>query len=528
MMIRDSDIVESDVLIIGSGIAGLVSALFLAEAGFNVSVITKASSPEESNTYHAQGGIIYRGKGDSPELLVKDIIEAGAGASNPIAARILAELGPKLVEEVLIEKLKVPFSRCEDGDLDLTEEGAHSIRRIIHADDLTGKAIEIALLNYVSSLRNIRIFTEHMAIDLLTKQYHCKNPLYIYDEPECIGAYVFSIRENVVKRFIARATILATGGLGQIYLHTSNPRGATGDGFAMAYRAGVPLINMEYIQFHPTTLYHKDAERFLISESVRGEGGVLKTPDGEPFMEKYHPLGSLAPRDVVARAIHEEMTEHGYAYVLLDLASYLEPERIKKRFPNIYSTCLKYGIDITKEPIPVVPAVHFACGGVKVNMWSETSMKRLFAVGEVACTGLHGANRLASTSLLEGLVFGYRTAKRIMDIWETLKRDIPIPVPWIDTGEFYPDPALISQDWNTLRHIMWNYVGLVRTEKRLKRALFDLRHLYWEIEEFYRKAKITRALLELRNGILLGYVIAAAAYKNRESRGCHYRKDTGI
>ncbi len=522
------DIVESDVLIIGSGVAGLTSAIFLEENGFKVNIITKCSEPYESNTYYAQGGIIYKGENDSPELLVKDIIEAGAGASNPIAARVIAELGPYLVEEVLIKRLNVPFSRDEEGRLDLTEEGAHSVRRIIHSDDSTGKAIEIALLNYVKERKNIQIFTEHMAIDLLTRQYHCKNPLYVYDEPECLGAYVFSIREGVVKRFLAKATILATGGLGQIYLHTSNPKSATGDGFAMAYRAGVQLINMEYIQFHPTTLYHKDADRFLISESVRGEGGVLKTPDGKPFMEKYHPLGSLAPRDVVARAIHEEMTEHGYEYVLLDIASYMEPEKIKKRFPNIYQTCLRYGIDITKEPIPVVPAVHFACGGVKTNMWAETSMKRLFAVGEVACTGLHGANRLASTSLLEGLVFGYRAAKRIADNWSELKRDIPIPVSWIDTGEFYPDPALIKQDWNTLRHIMWNYVGLVRTEKRLKRAIFDLRHLYWEIEEFYRRAKITRALLELRNGILLGYIIAMAAYKNRGSRGCHYRKDTEV
>ncbi|MGB9668066.1 MAG: L-aspartate oxidase [Thermosulfidibacteraceae bacterium] len=525
-MVRD--IIESDVLIIGSGVAGLTSAIFLSEIGFRVNIVTKASKPEESNTYYAQGGIIYKGENDSPDLLVKDILEAGAGASNPIAARILAELGPYLVEELLVKKLSVPFSRDESGKLDLTEEGAHSVRRIIHSDDLTGRAIEISLLNYVSKLENVKIWTEHMAIDLLNKQYHCKNPLYVYDEPECLGAYVLSIKEGVVKRFLAKATILATGGLGQIYLHTSNPKGATGDGFAMAYRAGVQLINMEYIQFHPTTLYHKESERFLISESVRGEGGVLKTPLGEPFMEKYHPLGSLAPRDVVARAIHEEMTENGYEYVLLDLVSYMDAEKIKKRFPNIYETCLKYGVDITKEPIPVVPAVHFACGGIRTNMWGETSMKRLFAVGEVACTGLHGANRLASTSLLEGLVFGYRAANRIADKWSELKKDIPLPVSWVDTGEFYPDPALINQDWNTLKHIMWNYVGLVRTEKRLKRALFDLRHLYWEIEEFYRKAKLTRSLLELRNGILIGYIIATAAYKNRESRGCHYRKDTEI
>ena len=518
--------IKADVLVIGSGIAGLVAALRAWEEGFKVCIVTKGERPEESNTDHAQGGIIYRGKEDSPELLIKDIINAGAGATNPEAARIIAEYGPRLVEEILINKVKVPFSRTPDGDFDFTEEGAHSVRRIIHADDLTGRAIERSLLKYIDENTDIPIYTSHVAIDLLTLQHHCRDPINVYKPLECLGAYVYSVKERCVKRFVAKATILATGGLGQIFLHTTNPEGATSDGFAMAYRAGVRLINMEYVQFHPTTLYHKDAKRFLISESVRGEGAVLKTPDGEPFMEKYHPLGSLAPRDVVSRAIHEEMTEKGYKYVLLDLASYMEPEKIKKRFPHIYETCLKYGIDITKEPIPVVPAVHFACGGVKTNMWAETEMKRLFAVGEVACTGLHGANRLASTSLLEGLVFGYRAVERIKQKWGELKSEFPEPHPWIDTGEYEPDPALISQDWITLRHIMWNYVGLVRTEKRLKRAIYDLRHLWWEVEEFYRKAKLTRQLIELRNGILTGLVIARAAYSNRESRGCHYRKDS--
>ena len=520
------DIVKSDVLVVGTGIGGLVTAMFLAESGFKVNVITKGERPEESNTDNAQGGIIYKGEEDSKELLVKDILEAGAGASNPEAAEILAEYGPKLVEEVLIKKVRVNFNRREDGSFDLTEEGAHSVRRILHADDLTGRAIERSLLNYISGLENVEIYTSHVAIDILTLQHHCRNPVFVYKQPEALGVYAYSEKEKRVKRFVAKATVIATGGLGQIYLHTTNPDVATGDGFAMAYRAGLPLINMEYIQFHPTTLYHKDAKRFLISESVRGEGAVLKTPDGKEFMKKYHPLGSLAPRDVVSRAIHEEMTENGYKYVLLDLASYMDAEKIKERFPNIYKTCLKYGIDITKEPIPVVPAVHFACGGIKVNMWSETDMKRLFAVGEVACTGVHGANRLASTSLLEGLVFGWRAAERIKQRWNEFSQEFPEPIPWIDTGEFKPDPALINQDWITLKHIMWNYVGLVRTEKRLKRAIYDLRHLWWEVEEFYRKAKITRQLIELRNGILVGLVVARAAFRNRESRGCHFRKDT--
>ncbi len=518
--------VKTDVLVIGSGVAGLTAALKAYEEGFDVCIVTKGERPEESNTDHAQGGIVYKGKGDSPELLVRDILNAGAGAVNPEAAEVVARWGPRLVKEILIDKVKVPFSKDERGELDFTEEGAHSVRRIIHADDLTGRAIERSLLSYILQNTRIKIYTSHVAIDLLTLQHHCEDPTNVYRPPECLGAYVYSVKEGRVKRFLAKATILATGGLGQLFLHTTNPSGATGDGFAMAYRAGVRLINMEYVQFHPTTLYHKDARRFLISESVRGEGAILKTPDGESFMERYHPLGSLAPRDVVSRAIHEEMTEKGYKYVLLDLASAMEPERIKRRFPHIYETCLRYGIDITKEPIPVVPAVHFACGGVKTNMWAETDMKRLFAVGEVACTGLHGANRLASTSLLEGLVFGYRAVLRIKELWEELDRPAPEPVPWIDTGEYEPDPALIQQDWITLKHIMWNYVGLVRTEKRLKRAIYDLRHLWWEVEEFYRKAKLTRQLIELRNGILVGLVIARAAYSNRKSRGCHYRKDS--
>ena len=518
---------DTDVLIIGSGVAGCSAALELAKKGYQVTLVTKGEQPEESNTYHAQGGIIYKGEKDYPELLVKDIQTAGAGATWPPAAQVLAQEGPKLVEEILIKEIKVPFTLGEDGKLDLTEEAAHSLRRIIHSNDFTGKAIEVALINHISKIPNIQILTGHLAIDLITPEHHSPDPLATYPTTSCLGAYLFNLKEEKVIKAMAPVTILATGGLGQVYLHTTNPEGATGDGFAMAYRAGAKLINMEYIQFHPTTLFHKDAKRFLISESVRGEGAVLKTPEGEPFMDKYHPLGPLAPRDVVARAIHEEMMEYGYKYVLLDLASYMEAEAIKRRFPMIYETCLQYGIDITKEPIPVVPAVHFSCGGIKVDLWGRTTIHRLFAVGEVSCTGLHGANRLASTSLLEGLVWGTRAARWINQNWEDYNRDTPPhPIPeWIDTGVEEPDPALIKQDWITLRHIMWNYVGLVRTRRRLKRAITDLRHLWREVEEFYKNAKLTKELLELRNGIQTGLVIARAAQRNRVSRGCHYRKD---
>jgi len=521
---------NADVLIIGCGVAGCSAALELAKGGLNVLLVTKTDQPEESNTYHAQGGIIYRGKDDNADKLVSDILEAGAGICWPYAAKILAEEGPELVRSILLDEIKVPFSRDRYGELDFTEEAAHSVKRIIHSNDFTGKAIETAFIKHILSIPNIELLTSHVAIDIITPEHHSTDPLDIYRPSCCLGAYLFNAKDNVeekkVKKVLAPVTVLATGGLGQIYLHTTNSESATGDGFAMAYRAGAKLINMEFIQFHPTTLFHKDAKRFLISESLRGEGAVLKTPEGEPFMEKYHPLGSLAPRDVVARAIHEEMVEHGYRYVLLDIASYMDAEAIKRRFPLIYETCLKYGIDITKEPIPVVPAVHFSCGGIKVDEWGRTNIDRLFAIGEVSCTGLHGANRLASTSLLEGLVWGARAAKWILDNWDSYKKMPNPPIPeWIDTGVEEPDPALIKQDWITLKHIMWNYVGLVRTKRRLERAITDLRHLWREVEEFYRYAKLTRSLIELRHGIQTALIVARAARRNPISRGCHYRKD---
>ncbi len=518
---------ETDVLVIGTGIAGCAVAIELAEKGFDVLMVTKGKKPEESNTLHAQGGIVYRGEGDSLDLLVDDIKKVGRGATWEPAAKVLAKEGPELVEKILIRKIGVPFTRSENGKLNFTEEAGHSVKRIIHSDDATGKAIETALIRYILSLKNVRILTEHMAVDLITPEHHSQDPLAVYPPTTCVGTYVFDEREKRVKRIMSKVTVLATGGLGRIYLHTTNPEGATGDGFAMAQRAGAKLINMEYVQFHPTTLYHKEAGGLLISESVRGEGAVLKTPDGKPFMEKYHPMGSLAPRDVVSRAIHEEMMEKGYKYVLLDLCSYMSKDYIKKRFPTIYKTCLSYGIDITKEPIPVVPAVHFSCGGVKVDLFGRTTVDRLFAVGEVSCTGLHGANRLASTSLLEGLTWGTRAGRFISENWGEFKENVPdYPIPeWVDTGVEEPDPALIKQDWITLKHIMWNYVGLVRTEKRLKRALVDLEHLASEVEDFYKNAKLTKELIELRNGIQTGLTIAKAARINKRSRGCHYRKN---
>ena len=405
----------TDVLIIGSGIAGATAALKLARnPQLRIILITRTPDPCESNSRYAQGGIIGRGPGDSPELLVEDILAAGAGASLPRAASILAEEGPALLQEVLVEKAKVPFDEQSSGEPDWGQEGAHSRRRILHVGDGTGQAIISALMKVVSEQPNIELITEATSVDLITYPHHSRDPLAAYEPVTCHGAYVFDRKGKSVHRTLAAFTILATGGIGRLYRNTTNPPGARGDGLAMANRAGARILNTEYIQFHPTALSVPGAEGFLISEAVRGEGGVLLSPEGRPFMEEYSPeWKDLAPRDVVARAIHTEMETHGYSYVLLDIASHRPAEEIKARFPNIYDECQRVGLDITREPIPVVPAAHYFCGGVAVDEWGRTSIDFLYAVGEVSCTGLHGANRLASTSLLEGLVWGTRAARDI-------------------------------------------------------------------------------------------------------------------
>jgi L-aspartate oxidase len=363
------------------------------------------------------------------------------------------------------------------------------------------------------------------AVDLLTLSHHSLDPVDVYEPPTCFGAFVLLRDTGEVVPIFARETVLATGGLGRLFLHTTNPNGARGDGIAIAYRAGARVINLEYIQFHPTALYHPQAERFLISESVRGEGGELIRRDGTRFMKRYHPRGSLAPRDVVARAIHEEMLERGEECVYLDI-THRDPEWVRHRFPHIHAKCLEHGIDITRQPIPVVPAAHYSCGGVAVDLEGRTSMRRLRAVGEVSCTGLHGANRLASTSLLEGLVWGTAAGESIA---REMKRRREAPrtpriEPWRHETEPV-DPALILQDWLTIKHTMWNYVGLMRTTKRLERALAFLRELQLEIEEFYARARLSDALLGLRNGCQAAVAVTYAAIQNRVSRGCHYRVD---
>lgn len=517
---------ETDVLAIGSGIAGATAALELADAGKSVTVVTLGPDPKESNTYYAQGGIVFSGPGDSPELLAKDITVAGAGHCNPMAVKILSEEGPGLLEDLLIRKAGVGFDRNPDGSLSLIKEASHSVPRIVHAADATGKAVQLALQERMENHPNITILAEHTAIDLLTPSHHAADRLAAYDPLSCVGAYVLDQREGRVIRLLAKKTILATGGLGHIFLRTTNPAGARGDGVAMADRAGARVINTEFIQFHPTTFYHPHAPNALISEAVRGAGARLVRSDGKPFMQEYSPdWMDLAPRDVVSRSIHDEMLKRDTPHVFLDLRSYIPADRIREHFPNIYQTGLAYGVDITSELVPVVPAAHYFCGGVWTDEWGRTTISDLYAVGEVACTGLHGANRLASTSLLEGVVWGKRTAEHIQRESPSDPRrpvlDIP---PWEDYGSEPPDPALISQDLSSIKHIMWNYVGLVRTTPRLARAIRELRALETEIEGFYRITRITDGLIGLRNAIRTAILVTMAAWENKASMGCHHRQ----
>ncbi|HKR59998.1 MAG TPA: L-aspartate oxidase [Pyrinomonadaceae bacterium] len=523
---------RTDVLIIGSGIAGATTALRLARnPQRNITIVTRAPDPHESNTRYAQGGIIGRGIDDDADLLEADIVEAGAGVSLPAAARILANEGPSLLHEVLEETARVSFDQDANGQPLFTNEAAHSRRRILHVGDATGKAIMTGLIAALRDCPNVTIESDVTAVDLITFPHHSRDPLANYRAITCHGAYMFDRRERTVHRYLATTTVLATGGLGRIYRNTTNPPGARGDGLAMANRAGARIANAEYVQFHPTALAVPGAEGFLISEAVRGEGGILLTSDGFPFMEKYSPeWKDLAPRDVVARAIHSEMEQHNYSHVLLDIASRMAPAEIQKRFPNIYETCLQAGVDITREPIPVVPAAHYFCGGVLVDEWGRSSIEGLYAVGEISCTGVHGANRLASTSLLEGLVWGDRAARQIESTLEqdaTVRTEFANVPSWDESGlTADADPALIQGDMQNIQNIMWHYVGLVRSAERLSRAIRELRHLWNEIETFYRTTRLDDGLIGLRNAVEVALIVAQAALHNRQSRGCHYRQDS--
>jgi L-aspartate oxidase len=518
-----------DFLVIGSGIAGLSFALEAAKHG-EVIVVTKRAR-DESNTKYAQGGIAaVLDEGDSFESHVKDTLVAGAGMSHPRAVELCVREAPGRVR--MLQEYGAQFdvaqggARADDSSprsgkpgaphLDLHLEGGHSARRIVHSADMTGREIERALVEAVTSAKNIRVLDEHMAIDLIT--------LAKYGGPEvCAGAYVFDVEHGKVEKVLARATVLATGGAGKVYLYTTNPDVATGDGIAMAFRAGAELSNMEFYQFHPTCLFHPQAKNFLISEALRGEGAVLRRLDGYAFMKEHDPRAELAPRDIVARAIDYEMKRTGAEYVLLDI-THKDPAFIKEHFPGIYAECMGYGIDITRQPIPVVPAAHYLCGGITTDLDGRTTIPGLWAIGECAHTGLHGANRLASNSLLEGMVFGHMAAQALAGI----ERSKPWPdVPDWDVGEAVPsdEAVVITQNWDELRRLMWNYVGIVRSDKRLKRAARRIAMLQEEIAEYYWKYFLTRDLLELRNIATIAQLVVECASARRESRGLHFTID---
>ncbi|BBB33556.1 L-aspartate oxidase [Thermotomaculum hydrothermale] len=510
-------------LVIGSGISGLSLALHLAENGQSVCLITKESNLEKSNTYYAQGGIVALGEKDSPDLIVKDIIKAGGKLVNKKVAKEIASTAFKVIKEFLIEKVGVEFSQ-QKGKFVYTKEGAHSIPRILFQKDYTGREIELKLIQKAKANKNIEIITDCMAIDLIDNTHHSRNPEERYRKKEVWGVYAYLLKEKRVIKIFAESTVLATGGVGYIFKHTTNPDSSTGDGIAMAIRTGCEVINTEFIQFHPTTLYLPYSnERFLISESVRGEGAEIVDKNGYPFIKDYHPLGSLAPRDIVSRAIFDYLTKTKEPCVYLDLTKVKEKYDIKKRFPQIYKKCIEKNIDIENNPVPVIPAAHYFCGGIKAKLNGETGIKRLYAIGECACTGLHGANRLASTSLLEGLVMAYKCAETLTKKKDKLseKRISQIP-DWIEPEGNIADPVLIEGDIENIRNLMWNYAGIIRSPKRLKRLNTDLLFLYNTVENFYKENKLSKRLIELRNMITVARVISSQALRNRESSGCHY------
>ena len=512
---------EYDFVVIGSGIAGLTFALKAAKHG-SVAVITKRKGAD-SNTAWAQGGVAcVTSDEDSFELHVRDTLEAGAGLCDEDVVRTIVTEGPERIRELV--ELGLHFDeRVVSGHVepDLGREGGHSKRRVLHVQDVTGLEIEKTLLAQLARAPGVELLENHMAVDLITA-----GKLGFAAEDRCLGVYVLDEQTADVETIRTDRLVLATGGCGKVYLYTTNPDIATGDGVAIAWRAGATIANMEFIQFHPTCLFHPNAKSFLISEAVRGEGGVLRNSEGEDFMVRYHPQKSLAPRDVVARAIDEEIKRSGAKCVFLDITD-KPPEFLRERFPHIYETCLRFGIDMTKQPIPVVPAAHYQCGGIKTDVNGATTLPGLYAVGEVASTGLHGANRLASNSLLEGLVVAHRAIGALLrDQPPThAARLIPLPEWQAADVQDLDELVVIYHNWDEIRRLMWDYVGIVRTDKRLQRASARLRNLQREIREFYWNFRVTVDLLELRNLATVAALIVDSALSRKESRGLHYTLD---
>ena len=513
-----------DFIVIGSGIAGLSFALKVAEAGFSVAILTKKSKAE-SNTNYAQGGIAsVTSESDDVELHVEDTLTAGDGLCREDIVRSIVREGPAAVRE--LAERGVAFSQLDDGRVSLHREGGHSRRRILHVADVTGKAIEEALLHAIAQQPRITLREHHFAIDLITRRRLARKGHRLPPgEDRVLGLYALDVQANVVRTYGARAILLATGGVGQVYQFTTNPDIATGDGIAMAWRAGVPIRNMEFIQFHPTALYSTTNDRFLISEAVRGEGAILRNGSGEPFMQRYDERRDLAPRDVVARAIDSEMKHSGSAHMWLDI-THKDEATLRERFPSIFDACLARGINMARDHIPVVPAAHYLCGGVVTNLDAQTRLQGLYACGEVAWTGLHGANRLASNSLLEAVVLAHRGARAVISFLKGPNgehHDLPA---WVaGKAQDGDERVVLMHNWDELRRTMWDYVGIVRSTKRLERARARVQMLIREIHEYYWQVTVEPRLLELRNMVRVADLIVTSALQRQESRGLHYTLD---
>jgi L-aspartate oxidase len=521
--------VKTDILVIGSGIAGLMYALKVADTA-TVALVTKKEAMD-SNTNLAQGGIasVFGGT-DSFDLHIEDTLASGDGLCNrDVVERVVTE-GPGRITELMQMGVQFNLRQQEEGgtagsaDFDLGREGGHSRNRIVHAHDMTGQEVERVLVECVRNHPNIALYENHMAVDLITQSTRLRRgQVTTTHEDFCCGAYVLERSTHWVKTFAAKITLLATGGAGKVYLYTSNPDIATGDGIAMAYRAGATVANLEFVQFHPTCLYHLAAKNFLISEAVRGEGGVLINEAGRAFMADYDPQKDLACRDVVARAIDTELKKSGADSVFLDI-THKDPQFVKNRFPGIHAKCLSFGIDITQEPIPVVPAAHYMCGGVVTDIHGRTDVHHLFAVGETACTGLHGANRLASNSLLEALVYADAAARQSLEELRTDNFPPLMALPaWDDVGATDSDEMImVNHNWDEIRRMMWNYVGIVRSDKRLERAQRRIEAIQKEIRDYYWNFKVVPDLIELRNLAVVAELIIKCAQHRKESRGLHY------